>query len=103
MDRRLGRGLGSLLGGGRAAPAEGSISWELPVDQIRPNPNQPRETFDSERLEELRDSIQAHGVLQPICVRAAQDGYEIVSGERRWRAAWKISGRRRMRTRRRPI
>ena len=54
---------------------------------MRRNPDQPRTTFDSAALEELQDSIRRHGVLQPICVRRAGDGYEIVSGERRWRAA----------------
>ena len=55
---------------------------------IRPNPGQPRKVFDSEHLEELRRSIEAHGVLQPILVRPVGNGfYEIISGERRWRAA----------------
>ena len=57
------------------------------VAAVRRNPDQPRTTFDSAALEELQDSIRRHGVLQPICVRRAGDGYEIVSGERRWRAA----------------
>jgi len=60
------------------------------VHTVRPNPNQPRKTFDSNQLEELRDSIRTHGVLQPICVRpspGADGTYEIVAGERRWRAA----------------
>lgn len=59
----------------------------LDVAAVRRNPDQPRTTFDSAALEELQDSIRRHGVLQPICVRRAGDGYEIVSGERRWRAA----------------
>jgi len=85
MDRRLGRGLDTLLGGAQQeeTPAAGTI----PAKDIRPNPTQPRKTFDSARLEELRDSIQRHGILQPICVRRAVQGYEIVAGERRWRAA----------------
>lgn len=94
MERRLGRGLGSLLGqtAAEAAPA-GTASardavHELPLKSIRPNPGQPRKTFDSEHLEELKQSIEAHGVLQPILVRPVSSGhYEIVSGERRWRAA----------------
>ena len=92
MERRLGRGLGSLLGGSTAdlpaeAPAQEAAEAELAVLEIRPNPHQPRETFDPEGLEELRDSIRAHGVLQPIVVRRAADGYELIAGERRWRAA----------------
>lgn len=97
MERRLGRGLGSLLGsqptGGQEQPTEQQApsaagARALPIQQVRPNPNQPRKVFDSAALEELRDSIRTHGVLQPICVRAAGEGtYEIVAGERRWRAA----------------
>jgi len=92
LERRLGRGLGSLLGGSTAdlpaeAPAPEAAEAELAVLEIRPNPHQPRETFDPEGLEELRDSIRAHGVLQPIVVRRAADGYELIAGERRWRAA----------------
>jgi ParB family chromosome partitioning protein len=94
MERRLGRGLGSLLGqaGAESAPATGAAKpeavHELPLKVIRPNPGQPRKMFDSEHLEELKQSIEVHGVLQPILVRPAANGqYEIVSGERRWRAA----------------
>jgi ParB family chromosome partitioning protein len=94
MERRLGRGLGSLLGqaGAESTPAGGGgkpdAVHELPLKVIRPNPGQPRKMFDSEHLEELKQSIEAHGVLQPILVRPAAGGqYEIVSGERRWRAA----------------
>lgn len=59
----------------------------VPLDQIRPNQSQPRRTFDPASLEELRDSIQNHGVLQPIVVRRVSMGYEIIAGERRWRSA----------------
>ena len=65
----------------------GPASSSLPIIEIRPNPEQPRKVFESAPLEELRDSIQRHGVLQPICVRRSDRGYEIVAGERRWRAA----------------
>ncbi len=82
----LGRGLDSLISGG-GAQSSGTGSSVVAITKIRPNPNQPRKTFDSEHLEELRDSIRQHGVLQPICVRPAEGGYEIVSGERRWRAS----------------
>lgn len=104
MERRLGRGLGSLLGQTpepdatpsdqrRPSASTGSrpeidvAARLVDVATVRRNPDQPRTTFDSAALEELRDSILRHGVLQPICVRRVGDGYEIVSGERRWRAA----------------
>lgn len=82
----LGRGLDSLISSGGPEPTEAGPRL-LPITKIRPNPNQPRKTFDSGHLEELRDSIRQHGVLQPICVRKVDGGYEIVSGERRWRAS----------------
>lgn len=97
MDKRLGRGLGSLLGSRTSesgpapapSPAPGRLEGRdlLGLDEIRPNPFQPREVFDSAGLQELRASIQNHGILQPIVVRPADDGYELISGERRWRAA----------------
>lgn len=59
----------------------------LPIDSIRPNPNQPRREFDEEGINSLADSLHQYGVLQPILVRPADDGYEIVAGERRFRAA----------------
>jgi ParB family chromosome partitioning protein len=80
----LGKGLGSLLGDPKE-PA--GPSAELDISEIRPNPFQPRTVFDSTALEELRDSIKRHGILQPIVVRRVQSGYELVSGERRWRAS----------------
>jgi ParB family chromosome partitioning protein len=84
MTRRLGKGLGSLLGEPQTDARE---KPELEVSAIRPNPFQPRTVFDSSALEELRDSIKKHGILQPVVVRRAGDGFELVSGERRWRAA----------------
>lgn len=87
LERRLGRGLGSLLG----SPTEESETPQnpttIPLDKIRPNAEQPRSTFDPAGLEELRDSILEHGVLQPVVVRAVADGYELIAGERRWRCA----------------
>lgn len=86
MERRLGRGLGSLLG--TSTPLEGQKAGEsLPVASLRPNPHQPRKHFDPAAMAELTDSVRRHGILHPIVVRPVRDGYEIVSGERRWRAA----------------
>ena len=62
---------------------------EIDINDIKPNTSQPRKTFDDEKLEELAASIEEHGIIQPILVRPASNGYEIVAGERRWRAARK--------------
>lgn len=83
--RALGRGLAALIPGADAAAQE-RIEY-LPTDRIRPGRNQPRLAFSQEELEDLAASVRVHGVLQPIVVRPAQGGYEIVAGERRWRAA----------------
>ena len=83
MERRLGRGLGALLPESNRSKAP----LELELDAIRPNPHQPRQVFRPDGLEELRQSIVNHGVLQPVVVRKVGSGYELVSGERRWRAS----------------
>jgi ParB family chromosome partitioning protein len=67
-------------------PVPGAHFAELPVASIRPNPKQPRVNFDEDELQELIDSIREIGVLQPVVVRPAEDGYELIMGERRWRA-----------------
>jgi ParB family chromosome partitioning protein len=85
--KRLGRGLESLLGelpGDRLTEAD---LQEIPVHQVVPNRFQPRKEFDETALKELSDSIREQGVLQPILVRRSGDKYELVAGERRWRAA----------------
>ncbi len=85
----LGRGLDALIPQGpppAAAPASGGVT-KIPVDSIRANPHQPREVFDPERLRELARSIEADGVLQPVVVRRAGEGYELIMGERRLQAA----------------
>lgn len=71
---------------GGLVPVPGASFAELPVGSIRPNPKQPRSVFDEEALEELVGSIQEIGVLQPVVVRPVGDGYELIMGERRWRA-----------------
>ena len=89
----LGRGLSALIGEapGIARPEAAAAGGVRSVDvaRIRPNPSQPRQIFEDEALNELAASIAERGVLQPIIVRAVDDGYELVAGERRWRAAQK--------------
>lgn len=92
--RALGRGLDSLLGS-QVAPPEPALSDSLairvlPVAQLRPNPYQPRRQFNADGLEELAASIEQSGILQPLVVRKRAEGYEIVAGERRWRAAQRL-------------
>jgi ParB family chromosome partitioning protein len=89
-NRALGRGLEALipLTSGRSGHAgEGGLPQLVPVDQVRPSPGQSRRTFEAGALRELADSIREHGLLQPILVRRQDDGYELIAGERRWRAA----------------
>ena len=86
IERRLGRGLGSLLST-PSTGADSEPSQEIPLAKIRPNPFQPRGIFDPAALAELQKSIEAHGVLQPVVVRPVGDGYELISGERRFRAS----------------
>jgi ParB family chromosome partitioning protein len=82
---RLGRGLDALLG--PAAEASAATAPRVPVDQIQENPFQPRKVFDAEELAGLRESIREYGVLQPIVVRTNPDGFQLIAGERRLRAA----------------
>lgn len=92
MERRLGKGLGSLLGEVETQQA----NTELDLELIQPNPFQPRKSMDAAGLEELRDSILQHGVLQPIVVRRMGDArFQLVAGERRWRAS-RLAGLRRI-------
>jgi ParB family chromosome partitioning protein len=85
--RRLGRGLEALLGVGTVEEAEREgVLRELPVAAVKPNRFQPRRALDPGALAELRRSIATSGLLQPVVVRQVSDGYELVAGERRWRA-----------------
>lgn len=84
-SRGLGRGLGALIPGAGQLGESGVI--DIPIDQIRPNSLQPRAGFQDTPLAELAASIQEQGILQPVLVRPTSDGYELVAGERRWRAA----------------
>ena len=88
----LGRGLESLLSSSEsqyetAMPKDPEGAVEIPVESIRPNPYQPRKTFDKEKLKELSESIKKHGIIQPLVVRKKGLNYELVAGERRLRAA----------------
>jgi ParB family chromosome partitioning protein len=80
----LGRGLSALIPDAPAAP---ETPQEIDINKLQPNRFQPRTAMDDERIAELADSIRAHGIIQPIVVRKAANGFEIVAGERRWRAA----------------
>jgi ParB family chromosome partitioning protein len=83
--RGLGRGLDALIPMSRDGDA--MVPQMIAVDQIRPSHQQVRTRFDAEPLGELAESIRSHGVLQPLLVRRLNDGYELIAGERRWRAA----------------
>ena len=83
----LGRGLGALMGDAALQTQEAG-SVQLPISQVEPGLNQPRKRFDEESLADLADSIREHGIIQPLTVRRLSTGYyQIIAGERRWRAA----------------
>ena len=90
-DRGLGRGLSALLGDDALQSQEGG-SLSLPISEVQPGLKQPRKRFDEESLADLADSIRTHGIIQPLTVRRLSSGYyQIIAGERRWRAA-KLAG-----------
>lgn len=82
----LGKGMAALL---PVVEEEGKRYFSCPIEEIRPNRNQPRKTFTPDRLEELAASIREKGIIQPLVVRKKGDHYELIAGERRWRAAQK--------------
>lgn len=84
--KALGRGLGALLPSVPAGAAEKTY-MDLPIEEITPNQYQPRTNFDDDSLNELAQSIKSDGVIQPVIVRRSGSGYELITGERRWRAA----------------
>lgn len=87
-QKGLGKGLGALLGDFSEEPQEKSAYQLLPIYKVEPNPSQPRQDFDEEELQALADSITTHGIVQPLTVRLMPNGYyQIIAGERRWRAA----------------
>ncbi len=87
----LGKGLSALIPDAVAAPAAGPATVDVDIDAIVPNPYQPRGHVDESRLHELAASIRSNGIIQPIVVRRVGDGFHIIAGERRWRAA-KLAG-----------
>ncbi|WP_064092095.1 ParB/RepB/Spo0J family partition protein [Rossellomorea aquimaris] len=86
MAKGLGKGINALFANVQTTQNEETIQ-EIKIKEIRPNPYQPRKIFDPQAIDELKESIQEHGILQPIIVRKTIKGYEIVVGERRYRAA----------------
>lgn len=87
-QKGLGKGLGALLGDFNEEPMAESAYRTLPIHKIEPNADQPRHDFDEEELQNLAESIQVHGIIQPLTVRELKNGYyQIIAGERRWRAA----------------
>ena len=87
-NKGLGKGLGALLGDFNEEPLEKSAYQMLPIYKVEPNPDQPRQDFHEEELQALADSIEIHGIIQPLTVRELPSGYyQIIAGERRWRAA----------------
>lgn len=88
VQKGLGKGLGALMGEFMEESSSKSPYQLLPIYKVEPNPDQPRRDFDEEALQSLADSIAAHGVVQPLTVRELPSGYyQIIAGERRWRAA----------------
>lgn len=89
--RGLGKGLGALIPPSSTpkpvSPEVQAGAIEIPVDQIVPNPHQPRHSIDEGRLQELADSITEHGLIQPLIVTEVETGYQLIAGERRWRAS----------------
>ena len=87
-NKGLGKGLGALLGDFDQDVAEKTPYKLLPIYKVEPNPDQPRQDFDEEELQALSESIAEHGIIQPLTVRELATGYyQIIAGERRWRAA----------------
>ena len=82
----LGKGMGALL---QVADSERGSYFRCPIEEIRPNRSQPRKTFSDDKLEELAASIREKGIIQPLVVRRKGDHYELIAGERRWRASQK--------------
>lgn len=87
MKKGLGKGLAALITEAEAPPETGSMIGEIALDLIDPNPFQPRQVFDEESIEELKQSIQTQGLLQPVVLRRNGERFQLIVGERRWRAS----------------
>lgn len=85
--RALGKGLNALVGEAQHETGSSAQEMKVPIEKIKPNPNQPRIHFNETELNELCESIREHGVLQPLLVRKKGNGYEIIAGERRYQAS----------------
>ena len=86
MEKRLGKGIGALIPEKSAAIDAGEKVSRIKIDSIRPNRSQPRKRFNEEKLKELKNSIREKGIIQPVIVRPVEGGYELIAGERRFRA-----------------
>ena len=87
MAKALGKGLSALLGNSAEGRFQSEKLYRVPISSIRPDPDQPRKEMDAEGLASLTESIKAHGILQPLLLKATGNDFQIVAGERRWRAA----------------
>src|SRR5512137_2563397 len=90
QKRGLGKGLEALIPPAPPKPASPEVqagAIEVPVDRILPNPHQPRQTMDPDKLQDLANSILAHGLIQPLIVTRVGAAYQLIAGERRWRAS----------------
>jgi len=85
--KALGRGLDALIPGRAQEPQSGPRLAEIAIEDIRPNPRQPRDHFDDAALDAIAGSLTEHGMLQPVVLRKLAEGYELIAGERRWRVA----------------
>lgn len=88
--RGLGKGLGALIPPASPKPVSPEVqagAIEVPIDRIMPNPHQPRQTMDQEKLQELANSIVEHGLIQPLIVTQVETSFQLIAGERRWRAS----------------
>lgn len=91
MEKRLGKGLDALIPGKEKILDNSNEIGKLKVSSITPNKLQPRQNFDNTKLSELKDSIKEKGIIQPVIVRSTEGGYELIAGERRFRAAKELS------------
>lgn len=87
MEKRLGKGLGALITEKEAGATTAAKVNSIKISLIKPNKLQPRKAFNEEKLRELKDSIKEKGIIQPVIVRTTEEGYELIAGERRFRAA----------------